>query len=154
MLAYITHLPPLATIVVVLLILGATLRLTRFIVSDSLGGWLTAPIVRWASDKEMARRDAIRTLGNETSAEEMTDAAIVALDRMVASLHSSDPITWQARLASGLGCPFCVGFWIGLAITIITLLLAPLGLLGVIWLVLLFALTLNYIAAHIGAKID
>ena len=45
----------------VLLVLGATLRLTRLVTTDKLGAWLLVePAELWAFRHEMARRAAIQ----------------------------------------------------------------------------------------------
>lgn len=60
------------------LVVGATMRLTRLITADELGGWvIRQPSERWAWRKEPGQNG------------------------------------WRHKLVSGLGCPFCVGFWVG-----------------------------------------
>jgi hypothetical protein len=100
-----------------LLLIGATLRLTRFLIVDDLGVRLY--------------REPIEE-----------------------GLVSRLPARWH-WLIDGLSCPFCVGFWIGAALLALSLAATdgPTALhLG--WEVILAALTLNYLAAHIGARLD
>ena len=140
---------------IALLVLGATLRLTRLVTTDKLGGWLLAePAERWAFYKEMARRNAMRITLDRVKDEALEEPVHRILDRWENQLSQSEPISWQARLVSGLSCPFCVGFWIALGMTAATWLLAPLPGVGVVWLLFLAALTLNYVAAHVGSRID
>lgn len=100
-----------------LLIVGATLRLTRFLIVDDLGKRL----IRYMLEELLVRW-------------------------LPASKH------W---LVDGLSCPFCVGFWIGAAVLALTL-----GVSGVtdgsylIWEALLASLALNYLAAHLGSRLD
>lgn len=71
------------------------------------------------------------------------------------------PATWGARLALGrergdqfagalLGCPFCVGFWIALAVA------ATWGAWGASawWQVPALALTASYVAGHLVSTLD
>lgn len=100
-----------------LLIVGATLRLTRFLIVDDLG-------------KRLYR-------------EPLEEGLIGRL-----------PVRWH-WLVDGLSCPFCVGFWIGFVLLVLTLGASdshPAFHLG--WEVLLAALTLNYLAAHLGSRLD
>jgi hypothetical protein len=100
-----------------LLVVGATLRLTRFVISDDLG---------------------VRLLRNP-----IEDFLI---ERLRPTRH------W---LAEGLSCPFCVGFWIGALVLVLTVAAtfdpAPVRL---VWEAILAALTLNYLAAHVGSRLD
>lgn len=94
------------------LALGASLRLTRLIVTDDLGQW-------WVKDP--LRNYVLQRIPTE-QAEDYLD---------------------------GLDCPFCVGFWIGAGV------LASAALLGErrSWRFVAGALTLNYVAAHLGARL-
>lgn len=142
-------------ILLALLVLGGTLRLTRFVVTDSLGGWmLRDPAQEWADRNEKARRMAIVEVAQKMHGEDMTPGAERILNRSLRALDSDDPISWQARLVSGLYCPFCVGFWIGAAVVILTAVLTPLPIVGMIWVTLLVCLTLNYIVGHLSSRID
>lgn len=100
-----------------LLVIGATLRLTRFVILDDLGRRL----IRYPLE-----------------------------ELLVWGLRPS-----KQWLIEGLTCPFCVGFWIGLAVLTSTLGAAALSP-GehLAWEVILAALTLNYLAAHVGARLD
>lgn len=121
-----------------LLILGATLRLTRVITDDYLGQWwIKDPIDRaagrWA-DREYAT--ALRTW----------DTAIA-----VPAQEHEDPWWWKYR--AGLDCAWCSGFWVALgtvsltAATNGTRMQAP-------WRGLMGALTVNYVAAQIDGLLD
>lgn len=142
----------------IVLVIGGTLRLSRLITTDTLGGWLLRDrIGRWSARKERARRMAMREVISRIDPDgpDMTDEGRLLLGRWEEELASADEwISWQGRLVSGLWCPFCVGFWIGVGIIAATILLAPLAVWGAIWAVLLAMLTLNYIVGHVSAKID
>lgn len=91
-----------------LLVVLATARLTRLFTEDSLGRWyFHGPIEAWGDRHEKVLLDrAIRTLRHDSR-----DHPVLA--RKVEQYDESDPWSWQKRLASGAGCRWCVGFWIG-----------------------------------------
>lgn len=113
------------------LVLGATLRLTRLVITDDMGHWwVRGPAERWA-----ARHDHVLP--------------------EVSDIERTWVPGWRTKLTSGLDCPFCVGHWIGV------LVLVSLALVGgpdststgaSVWRWVAGALTLNWIAAHIGAR--
>lgn len=106
-----------------LLLFGSVVRLTRFVVSDDLGLWLI---------KKPARKW---------------------------SGHDPEyiPLSKKEKLVSGLDCPFCVGFWISFIMTVIYFIVDPnstsLTTVSGWWFVVSGALTLNWFAAHIGARL-
>ena len=55
-------------------------------------------------------------------------------------------VGWRNELVSGLECPFCIGFWVGLIV-----LALPDNRL-VRWV--LRGLALNYVVAHVSSRID
>lgn len=151
--------PLVNLILTAVLILGGTLRLTRLVTTDDLGQWLLRdPLSRWAVRKENARRRAMREVIDRMNAEEgeIEEGAVLLLQRWQAQLDDLESwVTWQGRIVSGLWCPFCVGFWIGLIVLAVTVLVAPLAVwITVVWTLILAALTLNYAAGHLSAKID
>lgn len=111
------------------LVVGATLRATRFITTDSLGYWsIVRPARRWAHGHD----DPTRT-GDD----------------------APDPDAgWRSKLVSGLDCPFCVGYWLGAA-TLGSYWLArrsP-GTLAA-WRAVASTLALNYLTGHVSARIE
>lgn len=146
------------SIIVTLLIIGATLRLTRLITSDTAGEWLiVAPLRAIAMKHERERREWLAAILSNLSgeAEHLQDPATRRLkDDIIDKLSDDLPLSWQARLISGLECPFCIGFWIGLALIWGTLVLSTVPVAGVIWLSILAALALNYLVGHLSALID
>lgn len=125
---------PLDLALDLLLLLGATLRLTRLVTTDDLGWWLI-------------RGPAYR-------------ATTRPLNTLPAYLTEPEPdtTTLAGKLASGLGCPHCVGFWIGLALLTVWSLTGGIGhgwedLHGT-WRFVTGALTLSYLVGHIGARLD
>lgn len=139
-----------------LLILLTTLRLTRFITTDSLGGWLIAdPAHRWADDHEaslrLARERTIWKMRKEHP--EMPPAAAERLTRLESTLEDDEPISWQARLVSGLECPYCVGFWIGVGVIGSYIFARRTGSMKA-WRIANSAFALNYIVGATSARID
>lgn len=131
----------------IMLVVGATLRLTRFIVSDTLGEWLIVrPAKRWGEKAD------IQAL-NE--AYDLKQAGFSARsDELYEKTQDEEPLTPQSKLVSGLECPFCVGFWVGLIVLIADRVLPRRGILRTLWNVLTSALSLNYLTGHISARID
>lgn len=143
----------LALTLVAFLVVGATLRLSRLVTTDTLGDWLIVqPALRWSNRAEYARRSAMREVIDEDITRNDEEIQLMAEWEM--RLEDGDPITWQARLVSGLGCPFCVGFWLGLLVIAVTVAVSPVVWLFAAWCLLLAALTMNYLVAHLAAKID
>lgn len=85
---------------------------------------------------------------------DMTDEARRYLEDLAEELDTEDWVSWQGRLISGLYCPYCVGFWIGAAMVILTVVLMPLATLGTLWLVALSILSLSYVVGHLSAQLD
>lgn len=134
--------------ILTVLVVLATLRLTRFVTVDSLGGWLIrGPLTQWVAGWEAGARLALEDAIREARADDLgvgAEALIVEWEKEL-----DGPVSWQARLVSGLGCPYCVGFWLGLGVIVLTILLP-----FVWWWVLLSALSLNYVVGHVGAWMD
>ena len=76
------------------LLFGLTARLTLFVVSDDLGKWLI-------------RDPAMKWVGNSMRPDQLAS-------------EDPDDWGWRYKLASGLWCPYCVGFWIG-CLTLVSL---------------------------------
>ena len=71
------------------LLAGSALRVTRFVTTDVLGGWVLAdPLKRWAEkhDPRPAGPHSSHPFG-----------------------YAAPPRAWRHRLVSALDCPFCVG---------------------------------------------
>ena len=86
----------------------ATLRLTRFITTDTLVGWsLVEPAVRWATSHEGGY--AIKD-GSELVDFHFHEFNVI---NGHAPLQVNEDLGWRSKLVSGLECPHCVGFWIG-----------------------------------------
>lgn len=113
------------------LVLGATARLTRLVITDDLGLWLIKkPVVEWASRRH----------------------PLPVIREGVTELRGWEP-NWRDKLVSGIDCPFCVGFWIGAGVLGGTMVTRPATRLGRVWRFVLAALSLNYVAAHTGARL-
>lgn len=65
--------------------------------------------------------------------------------------HLDGPEPWWWRYRSGLDCPFCVGFWVGLGALAVEV--SPLGR-SRVWRGLTGALALNYLVGHVAARLD
>lgn len=58
----------------------------------------------------------------------------------------------RAKLASGLACSFCVGYWAGLAGIVVSYVAGPLGFEPVWWRILFGSLALNYVVGHVASR--
>jgi hypothetical protein len=58
------------------------------------------------------------------------------------------------RYLEGLTCPFCVGFWVGLAAVVLVALLGGPGDLPVWFRYLMGAFALNYVVGHVSGRLD
>lgn len=133
----------------------AVLRMTRFVTTDALGDWwFVQPAERWAARHEDNNRKATIVTIQEMQGKPMTVGATMFIQDKVDQLEQDDPMSWQARLVSGLSCPFCVGFHLTWAMIVLTLLTVTVPVLSIIWHVILAALAVNYVTAHISAKLD
>lgn len=122
----------------------ATLRLTRLVTTDWLGEWLIArPLKAWAAKYEGPAINTHRLYIPEELGE-------------VDPYDPHDPFSWQAKLVTVLDCPFCVGYWLGLALLIATtvVVLVNVPALTIAWAVLLGSLALNYLVGHISSRLD
>lgn len=110
-----------------LLVLLTTMRLARLVIVDSLGKWWVQDPV----DRAMARYERREV----TAARE-------------AGRPPRTPWWWKYR--SGLWCPWCIGFWIAVAV------LGSYLWVGQTWpwRFVAGALSLNYVAAQIGSRWD
>lgn len=139
-----------------ILILLTTLRLTRFITTDTLGGWLIAdPAHEWADSHE-ARYRAAREHTINLMRQDHPDADPQLedwLNKYAATLDDDGPLSWQARLVSGLDCPYCVGFWIGVGVISSYLIARRTGTMTM-WRTAVSTLALNYVVGATAARID
>lgn len=126
------NLPRLALVAI------ATARLTRFVTTDWLGEWtLVRPLKRWAVRAESPAHSGPRPPGWNPD------------DR------DPDPDNgWRSKLAKGLDCPFCVGFWIGAAVLLGEVVTGRVRPLRGVWTFALAALGLNYAVGHLSSRID
>lgn len=60
---------------------------------------------------------------------------------------------WRARLAAGLSCPFCLGFWVGVGVLAFVAAVGGPGHLPDWSRYVAGAFALNYLTAHIGARL-
>lgn len=148
--------PVLYMAIIAALVLLTTARITRFFTSDTLGEWLLAPLKRWARSHELAEREANRQMIQEARRlkVEMILSRMVYVTDLEKALNDPEPISKQARLVSGLDCPFCIGFWVGAFVLVITV--ATFGHFTAFnfWLVIMAIFSINYIVGHISARLD
>lgn len=113
------------------LIVGATMRLTRLVVTDDLGQW-------WIKDPldRLAHGHTDVTTRESTTGESSYEVHTVP--------------KWHKYLG-GLECPYCVGFWVGAGVLASHAIAKRTGLLGA-WRFAAGAFTLNEVAAHAGIK--
>lgn len=118
-----------ATIFDLAVLLLAAARLSRLIVTDELGRWLLRdPLTGWAE-----RGDGYETV------------------RGHGGTYRQPIEGWRTKLVSGLYCPWCVGFWIALACSLVLHLVGGPGFAPVWWRVIFGALALNWAATVLGA---
>lgn len=67
---------------------------------------------------------------------------------------SSTPTPRWAKYLEGLTCPFCVGFWIGLAALVSLLLVGGPGDAAVWWRYATGAFALNWVVGHVANRLD
>lgn len=145
----------------------ATLRLTRFVTTDTLGEWwLVGPARRWAGRYESqeirrrqnAERSEMRRKEHAgirvTYASQDGQTSVSPEEFVTQNYDENDPWTWQAKLVKGLDCPFCVGFWIGVAVLLSLTLVRAVPPLLPLWRIVVGTFALNYVVGHISSRID
>lgn len=111
-----------------LLALGATLRLTRFVVADDVPGtWFIKDPLRDRNYAHLRRQ----------SERGVTDP---------------QPARW-ARYVEGLSCPYCVSVWAAAAVTVALLLAGGPGHGADWWRYVAGFLTLAWMTGHIAARV-
>lgn len=120
----------LATVTLVTL---SSMRLTRLVTTDSLGDWcIRRPAEAWANDHEVQ--------------------AIV--EGEPDDYDETDPISWQKRLVSGLGCPHCLSFHAAWLILLGNVLAPRIPVVRQVWPFMLKALAVSAVVGHVNARID
>jgi hypothetical protein len=109
------------------LVLGSSMRLTRLITSDDIGLWFVKhPAYKWAAENSPQP-----TGGDEWA-----------------------PPSWRTKLVTGLDCPHCVGYWVGVGVLgsyVVTRKSRPLA---AVWRFVAGTLTLNTLITTIGGPLD
>lgn len=107
------------------IIIMSTLRLTRFVTRDSLGGWLIRePVYKWANF-------------NPDDPSEL-----------------NNPVGWRAKWVSGAECPFCWGTWIGFAVLASWGICRHYSFTLRVWRIVMAGLGMNYVVGHISVTLD
>jgi hypothetical protein len=134
----------------VLLVVLATARLIRLVITDDVGLWLVRrPAQSWAHyhDTPIPYPDGVTVHPGPTYEQR------VFRDRYL-SEHEPDPANgWRSKLYSGLECPFCVGFWIGVFVLGFLALAGGPGHLPEWSRYALGTLALNYVVAHAMSRL-
>lgn len=130
----------------VLLVLGLTLRFTRLVIVDDVGGWwLRGPAFRWAGPAP-----SLEPIGEITNVSENDSG--VAVEGIFYPVTKTS-LNWKQKLVSGLTCPFCIGFWIGCAALASLAIVGGPGHAWEPWRWVAGAFTLNWFAAHLGSRL-
>lgn len=107
----------------------AVLRVTRLVTTDDVGKWwLRDPAEDWA----------------------VSNGKVIAFDRSDDIVHTG----WRGKLVSGLECPFCVGFWIGLVGIVFLEMVGGPGNSPEWWRLLAGVFALNYVVGHVSGRLD
>lgn len=122
-----------------LLLLGATARITRLITTDDLGlWWVRYPAMRWAVRADHA----------------VDERRGISQHRMATMTETKEwEPGWRGKLVTGLSCPFCVGFWVGVVLVATLALAGGPGEASPLWRYLMAPFTLNYITAHTAVRL-
>lgn len=108
----------------------ASARLTRFVITDSMGKW-------WIKDPI-----------DEAMTGYSLEATEYALRTGTAAV---EPWWWKYR--EGLDCPFCVGFWLGSGVLAAHAATAHRPRARKVWRFAAGAFALNYVTAHLGSAL-
>lgn len=151
----------------------ATARLMRLLSQDMIGEWLIVrPAKTWATKYEWPRvsaeidyrrQVAIKNkttdlvdvpLEHEQKQSVIATAADEAEQAYRESYSEKDPYTWQAKVVSGLECPYCASYWVGAGVLLSGLLVQRHPVARSIWRFVTGTLALNYLAAHTSSRLD
>lgn len=165
-----------ATVARAVLLLGASMRLTRFVVADDVPGqwWIKDPADR--AIERHARRHHFRPQRLDERVPALSEQDVRRrIDRLRRILPGYDDgdlsklarSGWEPchleEYRQGLDCPYCVGQWVALGVVAVEVASAVLDTrarahgrssrLRASWTALIGALTLNETAAHLGARL-
>lgn len=139
----------------IILLALAALRITRFFTSDKLGEWwLVGPAKLWATRREARDREPDDIVPMRVTRERFISDAL--RERVGGSAVSTPFVSWgwRSKLVSGLDCPFCVGFWVGVLVLLGDVLTRRVRPLRALWTFAAGALALNYVTGHISSRLD
>jgi hypothetical protein len=115
-------------IIRVVLVVLATARLIRFVTEDSLGHWwVVEPVREWA---------------NVHDNPDIQKGSLAAV--------TEEPEPWRSKVASGIDCRWCVGFWIGVLVLVGEVTLGRIPGIRHLWRFGLASLALNSVANATG----
>lgn len=139
-----------------LLVTGATMRLTRVIVSDDIGQWwIKDPLDAWMHGH--SARDAAPTLPEVCSC---AGAFVTSKGVHYCPRHGETPPASPRdrmrfhKYLSGLECPACVGFWVGAGVLTTYALSKRNRRALAAWRFIAGALALNVVVTETGKQID
>lgn len=134
-----------------ILLILATLRLTRLITTDWLGEWaIVDPAKRWAADRADVRRDGAYSDEWRNHADRIAEA-----DR-IGDAIPMPPTSWgwRARLVNGLDCGYCLSPWIFGGLLIASAITSRIPGVGRIFAWLLATLSGSYVVGHLWDRLD
>lgn len=124
----------LLALVDVLLLAGLTARLTRFVVTDDLGGW-------------MIRHPIHRFLVNHTGTWRTDKDPVIYYDNVIVSPP------WQEKITRLFHCPWCIGSWLAAGCALSLYVAGGPGHAAEWWRYLAGVFALNYVVAHVGVRL-
>jgi hypothetical protein len=134
-----------------LLALGATLRLTRFIVADDVPGrwWIKDPLDAWMhGDPKWDQYEELVAHRNSLIAQGADPDTLVA---PVPPLGGNSRLGHH-RYIGGLSCPYCMSVWMAAFVTLTLLFAGGLGEASEWWRYPAGFLTLAWVTGHVAAR--
>lgn len=138
----------------VLLMAGATARLSRLITTDHLGKW-------WIKDPIDAAMDRYEVLHTHPIFPDGVDHGKTAQDLLSSDYQGPAVVGWEPerepwwwKYRAGLDCPFCIGFWLTGAVMLSRYLVGRDSRAVSVWRFVTGVLSLNYVVAHVSSRLD
>lgn len=136
------------------LALGATLRLTRFIVADDVPGrwWIKDPLDAWMHEDPWVEYNRLMA-----ERQALIDQGYQAVDLPTPQMPRTKPRPHAGRMKhhrylGGLSCPYCMSVWMAALVTGTLWLAGGLGEASDLWRYPAGFLTLAWITGHVAAR--